>query len=1071
MAFRKRVERPFQGIVIQIMHDVIGEDKRLPFEHYIIQEKDRVDIILTYKKTKKEICLIELKDPIAPDGSTPYHHKLIKQAYDYASSLGCPYMVTWNMQDAVFWDRTDVSKRLYYCDIQSFKIFEPVELDFFIYSKFQSRTHLEAVKKFIISLLYFLLERIEKKPFELKPLDERYVDRLNSLINGFLLPASLEIIEKYKSDKNLRKKILEWVNLQFWTWEGTEKTIFPEMVRLTRISLLYLLNKIIFYLCMVSSGMWAILPKFVLPKKIKTSSEAKEYIRKEYFDLICKKIDYETIFGEQEEILDELSFVYSNIIEFVNLLVEQSQTYDFSDIEHDVIGKIFERLIREDERHKMGQYFTRSDIVDLISTFCIESGDETLLDPSCGSGTFLVKAYFKKKELTGKTHPELLEDIWGIDIANYPAHLSSLNLAIRDLRYQKNYPQIILKNFFEVVSERTKHKVRNPDGTEEKRTIPKLDVVITNPPYTRQEEMEHMFKDMKKNAWNRVNKDWSYEISKRSSIYSYFFFHSARFLKEGGKLGYITNNSWLYSDYGKDLQWLFLYHFKIKAIIDSKVEMWFPEPMVNTAITICEKCEDSSRRNKNLVRFIYFKKKLPEINQKYDMAELIKIFMDIDEFEENEYWRVNPIKQKKLLDEALQETGKIENVNWGKYLEAPAVYYEILEKQKNKLCTLNDFSKAVFGVKTGDNKFFIVDDVTSILDDKYLKQYCGYTKKELKKINLRVIKSGYGTLHLIEDEYIKPCMKSTVGFNNILLSKELLKKSILIIHDDRADLSGKKTLDYIKFGVSKGIHEKRTCAARKHWYDLQPEIMSPIAIPERLRDRYLVFENKNNTILNKTLYGCGDNLSSKDIKVLLAILNSTILAFFSEIQGRKPGGGGGPLDLDVKMVNSLVIPKFSHIADSVKNGLIGKYTIISKRDIGTIFEEVGRKDRRDLDDLVLKCYGFKNKKEREKEVSKVYEEYVDMVNARILKAASVRKSSTRKKVDLNLLGGQIIEEVKEELKSIKNNLETRNNIMKFIKERTANRKHQTELISIIWKQLFGADAKIPGEQFDLGLEI
>ena len=39
MAARKRVERPFQGIVLQIMHDVVSEDKRLPFEPYIVMLK------------------------------------------------------------------------------------------------------------------------------------------------------------------------------------------------------------------------------------------------------------------------------------------------------------------------------------------------------------------------------------------------------------------------------------------------------------------------------------------------------------------------------------------------------------------------------------------------------------------------------------------------------------------------------------------------------------------------------------------------------------------------------------------------------------------------------------------------------------------------------------------------------------------------------------------------------------------------------------------------------------------------------------------------------------------------
>jgi len=48
---RKRQEGSFQGIVIQILHDVISE-KDLPFEHYVVQEEDRVDIIFKiYKKT------------------------------------------------------------------------------------------------------------------------------------------------------------------------------------------------------------------------------------------------------------------------------------------------------------------------------------------------------------------------------------------------------------------------------------------------------------------------------------------------------------------------------------------------------------------------------------------------------------------------------------------------------------------------------------------------------------------------------------------------------------------------------------------------------------------------------------------------------------------------------------------------------------------------------------------------------------------------------------------------------------------------------------------------------------
>jgi Type I restriction-modification system methyltransferase subunit len=65
----------------------------------------------------------------------------------------------------------------------------------------------------------------------------------------------------------------------------------------------------------------------------------------------------------------------------------------WSEINVDVMGRVFEGLIYEERRHLLGQHYTDTKIVDLILTgvFKRDGKPGKLLDPACGSGTFLVK--------------------------------------------------------------------------------------------------------------------------------------------------------------------------------------------------------------------------------------------------------------------------------------------------------------------------------------------------------------------------------------------------------------------------------------------------------------------------------------------------------------------------------------------------------------------------------------------------------------------------------------------------------------------------------------------------------
>src|SRR5438045_8168342 len=104
-----------------------------------------------------------------------------------------------------------------------------------------------------------------------------------------------------------------------------------------------------------------------------------------------------------------------------------------------------------ERRHREGQNFAGLDPVDLINSFCIRSANPRVLDPACGSGSFLVRAYYRKRALNAKrSHVAMLGDLFGCDIALYPAHLATLNLAAREINDEANYPRIDRRDFFEL---------------------------------------------------------------------------------------------------------------------------------------------------------------------------------------------------------------------------------------------------------------------------------------------------------------------------------------------------------------------------------------------------------------------------------------------------------------------------------------------------------------------------------------------------------------------------------------------------------------------------------------------
>ena len=83
----------------------------------------------------------------------------------------------------------------------------------------------------------------------------------------------------------------------------------------------------------------------------------------------------------------------------------------------------------------------------------------------------------------------MLRSIYGVDISRFATHLSTINLAARDLVEAQNYPRVVPSDFFKLRTGKTFMRLPAANGAVLDVAAPLLDAVVGNPPYVRQEDI------------------------------------------------------------------------------------------------------------------------------------------------------------------------------------------------------------------------------------------------------------------------------------------------------------------------------------------------------------------------------------------------------------------------------------------------------------------------------------------------------------------------------------------------------------------------------------------------------
>ena len=277
--------------------------------------------------------------------------------------------------------------------------------------------------------------------------------------------------------------------------------------------------------------------------------------------------------------------------------IAELQKYSLLDTNVDIKGVAFETFVGANLRGEHGEFFTPREIVHMATECLLLKSDETVCDPACGSGGFLVmalKSIRQQYDELQKRRQTLNVDglfreyadkyIRGIDFNPDLSRVAKMNMVLNDDGHTGIFHFDSLTPFEQWPSKITAKISRG-----------KIDVIMTNPPFGKKcviddkkilgsYHLGHKWEKNKEGVWVETKK-----IDESRTPDILFIERCLDLLRPGGRLAIVLPDGILGNGGLEYVRQYILNTADIVAIIDCPVESFLPSTDTKTSLLILKK--------------------------------------------------------------------------------------------------------------------------------------------------------------------------------------------------------------------------------------------------------------------------------------------------------------------------------------------------------------------------------------------------------------------------------------------------------------------------------------------------
>lgn len=302
-------------------------------------------------------------------------------------------------------------------------------------------------------------------------------------------------------------------------------------------------------------------------------------------------------------------------------LVAELSRYDMTRTDIDAKGAAYQELVGTNLRGDRGQYFTPRGAIRLTVEILDPKERETVLDPACGTGGFLVETLnhfvrqWKAEEGTAGqpdttkenvAHQERLlafteKHLFGADFDPFLVRASSMNVLMA---------ANTTGNIFHMDSLAfSKGYLPGVEQAKEKIPLGSVDVLMTNPPFgsdipITDPEVLKMYEGGLAQNWRKNEGEWVRGSGSYNAVAPEVLFiqRSVDWLREGGRMGIVLPNGILGNPGDEPIRRWILDHCWVLASVELPVEGFIVEANVNilTSLLFLKKKTTEERKAESI---------------------------------------------------------------------------------------------------------------------------------------------------------------------------------------------------------------------------------------------------------------------------------------------------------------------------------------------------------------------------------------------------------------------------------------------------------------------------------------